>query len=135
MSSGQLDGTVTAYASENPDGERIRACCVPTGAARLCERYRAGEFLLEIFYDREGRAILSDGRLCPARPDGLPELAQYDESRGGWVLRSRELDCSWSEDGKLTEEVVHKGEGARVVRTLRRHRPAAAGVRVHGAAG
>ena len=65
--SGKLDGTVTAYASESPGGERIRACCVPTGAARLCKRYRAGEFLLEIFYDREGRAILSDGRLCPAR--------------------------------------------------------------------
>ena len=27
--SGKLDGTVTAYASESPDGERIRACCVP----------------------------------------------------------------------------------------------------------
>lgn len=116
--SGRLDGTVTAYASENPGGERIRACCVPMGAARLCERYRAGEFLLEIFYDREGRAILSDGRLCPARPDGLPELAQYDESRGGWALRSRELDRFWSEDGKLTDEVVHKGEGARVVRSF-----------------
>ncbi len=116
--SGKLDGTVTAYAPERPDGERIRACCVPTGAARLCERFRAGEFLLETFYDREGRALLSDGRLCPARPDGLPELAQYDESRGGWVLRSRGLDCSWSEDGKLTEEVDHKGEGARVVRTF-----------------
>ena len=74
-SSGRLDGTVTAYASERPGGERIRVCCVPPGAARLCERYRAGEFLVEVFYDREGRAILSDGRLCPARPDGLPELA------------------------------------------------------------
>ncbi len=116
--SGKLDGTVTAYAPESPDGERIRPCCVPTGAARLCERYRAGEFLLEVFYDGEGRAILSDGRLCPARPDGLPELAQYDESRGGWVLRSRELDRSWSEDGKPTEEIVHKGEGARIVRTF-----------------
>ena len=116
--SGKLDGTVTAYAPERPDGERIRACCVPTGAARLCERFRAGEFLLETFYDREGRALLSDGRLCPARPDGLPELAQYDESRGGWVLRSRGLDRSWSEEGKLTDEVDHKGEGARVVRTF-----------------
>jgi hypothetical protein len=116
--SGKLDGTVTAYAPESPDGERIRACCVPAGAARLCERFRAGEFLLETFYDREGRALLSDGRLCPARPDGLPELAQYDESRGGWVLRNRGQDRSWSEDGKLTEEVDHKGDGARVVRTF-----------------
>jgi antitoxin component YwqK of YwqJK toxin-antitoxin module len=115
---GHVDGTVNAYASDDPRGERIRSCCVPPGAARLCERYRAGEFLLEIFYDREGRAILSDGGLCPARPDGLPDLAQYDEARGGWALRSRELDRSWNQDGKLTEEVAYTGGGARIVRTF-----------------
>src|SRR6478672_9312804 len=49
--SGRLDGVVTAYASDRPGAERIRACCVPPGAARLCERYRAGEFLVEVFYD------------------------------------------------------------------------------------
>src|SRR5437763_1182300 len=37
---GRVEGIVTAYASERPDGERIRACCVPPGAARLCERFR-----------------------------------------------------------------------------------------------
>jgi antitoxin component YwqK of YwqJK toxin-antitoxin module len=115
---GRLDGTVNAYASATPDGERIRSCCVPPGAARLCERYRAGEFLLETFYDRDGRALLSDGRLCPVRPDGLPELAKYDEGRGGWALHSRELDRSWSDDGRLREEVVHLDGGARVVRTF-----------------
>ena len=77
----------------SPAGERIScllrsrparpACASATGRASSC---------VEVFYDREGRALLSDGRLCPARPDGLPELAQFDESRGGWVLRSRELD-------------------------------------------
>ena len=113
---GQIDGTVTAYASENPEGEPLRKCCVPPGAARLCERYRAGHFLVEVFYDREGRAILSDGRLCPPRPEGLPELAQFDESRGGWTLRSREVDRFWSEDGTPTEEIAHGREGARVVR-------------------
>jgi hypothetical protein len=113
---GRFDGTVTGYASDDPEGEKLRVCCVPPGAARLSERYRAGEFLLEVFYDRQGRAILSDGRLCPARPDGLPELAQFDESRGGWAQRSRELDRFWNEGGTLTEEVAHAGEGARVVR-------------------
>ena len=80
--SGRIDGIVTAYASDQPDSERIRACCVPPGAARLCERYSAGEYLFEVFYDREGRALLSDGRLCPVRPGGLPELATFDEARG-----------------------------------------------------
>src|SRR5262245_12085099 len=113
---GRLGGTVTAYASDHPDGERIAACCVPPGAARLAEPWRKGDFLLEVFYDRQGRAILSDGRLCPALPDGLPDLTQYDESRGGWVMRDGGLERFWSEDGKLTEEVVHARDGARVVR-------------------
>ena len=101
------------------------------GAARLCERYRAGDFLVEVFYDREGRAILSDGRLCPARPEGLPELAQFDESRGGWTLRSRELDRFWTEDGTLNEEIAHGREGARVVRRFDARGAAAARGRLH----
>jgi len=113
---GAIDGLVTAYTSDQPGGEMLRACCVPPGAARLCERWRAGDFLLEVFYDREGRAILSDGRLCPARPAGLPDLAQFDESRGGWSERSRERDRSWNGDGALIEEVIHAGDGARVIR-------------------
>ena len=117
---GRVDGTVTAYTSDDPEGERLRVCCVPPGAVRLQERYRAGEFLVEAFYDRQGRAILSDGRLCPLRPAGLPELAQYDESRGGWTLRSRELDRYWSENGTLTEEIVRGADGARVVRRFDR---------------
>lgn len=115
--SGRVDGVVTAYASERPGADRIRACCVPPGAARLCERYRAGEFLVEVFYDREGRAILSDGRLCPARPEGLPELAAFEESRGGWALRSAEIDRFWSDRGVLVEEVVNpRTDGVRTVR-------------------
>ena len=66
--SGHIEGIVNAYASPKPGGEGIRNCCVPPGAARLCERYRDGEFIAEVFYDHAGRAILSDGRLCPARP-------------------------------------------------------------------
>jgi hypothetical protein len=113
---GFLDGTVTSYASASPDGELLRKCCVPPGAARLTERWRAGDFLLEVFSDDRGRALLSDGRLCPVRPEGLPELAQYDESSGGWALRSRELDRFWTADGALTEEVVHREGGGRAVR-------------------
>jgi len=114
--SGHIEGIVNAYASPKPGGEGIRNCCVPPGAARLCERYRDGEFIAEVFYDHAGRAILSDGRLCPARPAGLPEFAQFDESRSGWALRSRELDRFWSEAGALTEEVEHPREPVRTVR-------------------
>ena len=89
---GRLDGVVTGYASDDPEGELLRKCCVPPGAARLTERWLAGDFLLEVFTDRDGRALLADGRFCPARPDGLPDLAQFDESRGGWSLRTRELE-------------------------------------------
>jgi len=113
---GRFDGTVSAYTCDAPGSERLRSCCVPPGASRLDERWRAGDFLLEVFYDREGRAILSDGRLCPLRPEGLPDLAQFDEARGGWALRSREVDRFWTVDGALNEEVVHGEGGARVVR-------------------
>ena len=59
---------------------------------------------LEVFYDDEGRAILSDGRPCPPRPAALPELAQFDETRGGWALRSPALDRFWTAEGALVEE-------------------------------
>jgi hypothetical protein len=117
---GRADGTITAYASTDPTGERIRVCCVPPGAARLCERYAAGEFLFEVFYDREGRALLSDGRLCPPRPASLPELAQFEESRGGWALRSGALDRIWDESGTLLEEIVNPRSPVRTVRRFDR---------------
>ena len=121
---GMLDGVITCYASKVPGGEGLRACCVPRTAARLDVRYRRGDMLLEVFYDGEGRAILSDGRLCPARPASLPELAQFDEARWGWALRSGQLDRMWSEDGTLTAEVERE----------RRRRARRAQVRPVGAA-
>ena len=113
---GMLDGTITGYASKVAGGESLRSCCVPRTAARMDVRYRHGDMLLEVFYDAEGRAILSDGRLCPARPASLPELAQFDEARWCWAQRSGHIDRTWSEDGALTEEVEREADGARVVR-------------------
>jgi len=113
---GRLDGTVNAYASTDPTGERIRACCVPPGAARLTERWRAGDFLLEVFYDGQDRAILSDGRLCPVRPDGLPELTQYDESRECWVLRGKGFERFWTQAGTLIEDIALEPGDTRFVR-------------------
>ena len=113
---GMLDGVVSCYTSKVAGGEGLRSCCVPREAARLDVRYRRGEQLLEVFYDGEGRAILSDGRLCPARPASLPELAQFDEARWGWAMRVGQVDRLWSEDGTLTAEVEREPDGARVER-------------------
>jgi len=116
---GMLDGTISCYVSKVPGGENLRSCCVPRTAARMDVRYRQGDMLLEVFYDADGRAILSDGRLCPARPASLPELAQFDEGRWCWAQRSggqRQIDRTWSEDGTLTEEVEREADGARVER-------------------
>jgi hypothetical protein len=118
---GQLDGVVSAFVSKVPGGERLRSCCVPREAARLDIRYRQGEWMLEVFYDEEGRAILSDGRLCPPRPPSLPELAQFSEPQWAWVLRTGSqqsgwLERQWSEDGTLTGEVEREPDGARIDR-------------------
>ena len=115
---GVLDGLVTTYAPNDPGGEPLRSCCVPPGAARLCERYQAGDFLVETFYDEAGRALLSDGGPCPPRPASLPELAGYDEGRKGWALHTRQLDRYWTLDGTLLEEVERAPDGGRIVRVF-----------------
>ena len=116
FAAGRVDGLVKAYASERGRGEPLRACCVPPKAARLDLRYREGDLLLEVFYDREGRAILSDGRPCPPRPASLPELAQFDEARGGWALCTPALDRFWTVEGTLHEEDERAPDGGQVVR-------------------
>ena len=112
---GRLDGTVTAYASERSRAANgFAPCCVPPGAARLCERYRAGDFLVEVFYDREGRAILSDGRLCPVAARRAARAGCSSTSRAsGWTLRSRGLNRFWT-------RARHADRGDRDPRTRRR---------------
>jgi hypothetical protein len=119
FAAGRLDGVVSAYAPVDPTkGEPLRNCCVPPKATRLDIRYRQGDYLVETFYDGEGRALLSDGRLCPARPAGLPELAVFDEGREGWTMRSQNLDRFWTVEGALREEVENEPDGGRRVRLL-----------------
>ena len=115
---GKLDGLVTAYAAPGRAGEPLRVCCVPPRAARLDLRYRAGDLLLEVFFDGEGRAILSDGAPCPPRPMSLPELAGFNEARGGWTLSEGGVDRFWTAEGALVEEVELPYGGGRVVRLL-----------------
>jgi hypothetical protein len=118
LAAGRFEGLVTAYASDDPAGEPLRACCVPPMAARLDARYRSGELLSEVFYDREGRAILSDGSLCPPRPASVPELAQFDEGPRIWRLRSPEVDRLWAIEGALIEESRPAAAGGRSVRVF-----------------
>lgn len=115
---GRLDGLVRSYASDHPSGEPLRACCVPPNAARLDARYRGGDVLDEVFYDREGRVILSDGSLCPPRPAWLPELARFDESRRVWAAWSPELHRCWTIEGVLLEESVLAADRGRTVRSF-----------------
>jgi len=112
---GRFEGLVTAYASDDPAGEPLRACCVPPNAVRLDARYHAGDLLDEVFYDRDGRVILSDGSLSPPRPAWLPELARFDEGRRVWTLRSQQIARRWTTEGVLLEETVTStGEGCTV---------------------
>lgn len=118
LTAGLFDGLVTAYATGDRSGEPLRVCCVPPKAARLDLRFRAGDLLLEVFYDAEGRAILSDGRLSPPRPAALPELAGFNEARGGWTLSADGVDRFWTVEGQLVEEIEYAIGGGRLVRVL-----------------
>jgi tetratricopeptide (TPR) repeat protein len=110
---GNLEGDLYAFASDSELGEPLRGCCVPEGARQLRARYEKGELLYEKFLDADGRALLSDGSLCPSRPEALPELAQFDESERRWVVgpdangQSATPDALWrvyDEGGTLVEE-------------------------------
>jgi hypothetical protein len=115
---GRVEGIVSVHASPDGSGEPLRSCCVPPGATRMEIRFRSGEYLQEVFYDRDGRALLSDGNLRPVCPDGLPELVEFDESRGGWIARSPTLDRRWTVEGRLVEEEERPADGRRVTRVF-----------------
>lgn len=113
---GRIDGLVRVHASPDGSGEPLRPCCVPPGAMRMDIQFRSGDYLLEVFYDREGRALLSDGNLRPACPASLADLVAFDESRGAWMSRSPTLDRWWTVDGVLFEEQERVADGRRVTR-------------------
>jgi hypothetical protein len=110
---GNLEGDVVAFVSDSELGEPLRGCCVPEGARQLRAHYEKGELMYEKFLDGEGRALLSDGSLCPPRPEALPELAQFDEAERRWVVgpaangQPVSPDALWrvyDEGGALVEE-------------------------------
>jgi antitoxin component YwqK of YwqJK toxin-antitoxin module len=108
---GEIDGLVVAYASDGPSPERLRGCCVPAGSARMQARYERGQLLREIFLDREGRVLLSDGTPRPERPATLPPEAEYDEFSRRWVVGASDRQIGalgtwryYGQDGRLSEE-------------------------------
>jgi hypothetical protein len=120
---GELIGALTAYAPEGEEGEPLRSCCVPANAWQMRACYEQGQLLYQRFFDREGRALLSDGSLRPARPPGLPERADFDEGDRRWGVPPlpEEPDQLWRfyrEDGALDEE-ARFDQGFKVLTRLR----------------
>jgi antitoxin component YwqK of YwqJK toxin-antitoxin module len=116
FAAGQIEGIVSSYASAAPGNEPLRACCVPPTAVRLDGLYQDGQLVQEIFYDGEGRPILSDGRPWPPRPAGVPEDAEFDEAGARWARRRPDLERFWSAAGLLGEEIEYAGGARRAVR-------------------
>jgi hypothetical protein len=118
FTAGRAEGIVSAYPGVGPGAEPLRSCCVPPGAVRLDLLFEQGEIAQEIFYDSDGRPILSDGRPWPPRPSGVPEDAEYDEKAPQWARRRAELHRFWTEAGVLTSEIEFAQGVRRAVRTF-----------------
>jgi antitoxin component YwqK of YwqJK toxin-antitoxin module len=112
---GEIDGPMVSYGSDAPTPESLRGCCVPENAWQMKSRFERGRLQGEVFYDRQGRQLLSDGTLRPERPEALPAAAEFDEytrrwmqgtcdDRGCWMGAWR----FWTEAGALDEEAEYR---------------------------
>jgi hypothetical protein len=112
--SGQLDGAVSRFTTATPGAPTLRPCCVPSAARELRTTYRRGRVLHEVFYDEQGWPLCDDGTPWPARPEGLPSEAIYDDLSLHFVLR-REGDAGlhtiqlFNVEGWLEEEIDSRG--------------------------
>lgn len=100
---GDPDGEIVAYGSDAPTSEMLRGCCVPPGAWQMKALYDRGQLQREIFFDRQGRQLLSDGSPRPDRPAGVPEGAEFDEFGKRWVQQDG-VWRYWTVEGRLDEE-------------------------------
>ncbi|MGK3959492.1 hypothetical protein WMF38_41405 [Sorangium sp. So ce118] len=108
---GQLDGEVVLYGSDAPTELKLRSCCVPPGAWALRAQYRQGRVVRQVFHDRVGYPISSDGSRWPDRPAGAAEDAEYDQGSQRW-LSSEEDEASGAviyryvtREGKPSQEI------------------------------
>ncbi|HTB59696.1 MAG TPA: hypothetical protein VLC06_17605 [Polyangia bacterium] len=118
FTAGRAEGIVSAYPGVGPGAEPLRSCCVPPGAIRLDLRFEEGEIVQEVFYDADGRPILSDGRPWPPRPSGVPEDAEYEEGVPQWARRRAELHRFWTAAGVLSSEIEFAKGVRRAERTF-----------------
>lgn len=110
---GKVHGEVVAYRSDAPTPLALRGCCVPAAAWPLRSSYRDGRLLREVFYDREGRPMTSDGTLWPERPASVAKEADFDEYSGRWKLRIEQgggvhVDRFYDQGGVRVEEKEYR---------------------------
>ncbi len=109
---GEIDGDLDAFASDAPTMEMLRSCCVPDGAWQLRASYARGRLQRQTFYNRNGEPLLSDGRVRPLRPAGLPEAAQFYEGEDRWYVGQTDPNSgqwvgawrAWTVGGAIDEE-------------------------------
>ncbi|HVV51654.1 MAG TPA: hypothetical protein VHO06_18440, partial [Polyangia bacterium] len=118
FAAGKIEGIVSAYSGEGAGAEPLRACCVPAAAVRLDTRYEGGAMVQEIFFDSDGRPILSSGQPYPPRPAGVPDDADYDETGARWSRFRPDRRQFWSEAGVLQAETELEQGVPRVTRTF-----------------
>jgi hypothetical protein len=90
--------------------EPLQQCCVPPGAWRLEHDFEHGRLDEVRWYDRAGVHITPSGAPHPARPDGVPRPASFEEQTDTWVLREHDGNGAahgawrrWSRGGVLRE--------------------------------
>jgi antitoxin component YwqK of YwqJK toxin-antitoxin module len=110
---GELDGEVSAYGSDGTTELPLRGCCVPASAWELRSRYQRGRLTRQVFYDREGQPLASDGTRWPARSAGIPEDADYEPRSGLWSIRcepcpGRLLERFFTSSGGVAREIEYK---------------------------
>ncbi|HEX4404182.1 MAG TPA: hypothetical protein VH560_05100 [Polyangia bacterium] len=108
---GAQHGPLIAYGYDGPGAtsEPLQVCCVPPGAWQLRQKFEHGQLSDVRWFDRAGVHILPSGKPHPARPDGVPPGAPYEERRDQWVLSTFADGLPdgvwrrWSREGVLRE--------------------------------
>jgi hypothetical protein len=109
---GSQHGLEIAHGYDGPGytHEPMQACCVPPGAWQLQHDFERGRLEDVRWYDRAGVHITASGAPHPARPEGVPRVAVFEEQADQWQHREYDKDGAahgvwrrWSRDGVLRE--------------------------------
>lgn len=113
---GELHGTRTWYACDQPTSERMHDAGVSELVRRTEMDYDMGRVLAVRHYDASGRRVLPDGAPYPLTPDGIGEDAEFRPDLGGvWVRGGLDEKNErsgpwtfWTRDGVLLEETEYR---------------------------